>query len=348
MVATDSLMLESGKADLWNPGKVKSPAMPMIPYKGKELKARTTAYWKVGVWDEKCSQPVWSGISSFSVGLLEPTDWTGSYICFPSESGISECPLLRKQFEINDLPEKTYLHVNSLGYHEVYLNGSKVGNDVLSPAVTQFDKRSQAVTCDVTPYIRQGRNDLVIWLGRGWYQPRLPGVVDEGPLVKAQLEVLKNGEWSTLFASDASWTCRESGYTGIGNWRAWRFGGERVEAAKLLDDFMPVSLDAVAWTPVQVMDVPVHAVSPRMTEPNRITEEIRPALVTPFGKDCWLVDMGKALTGWFEIHFPKLNEGQEIVMEYYDHLINSTIMDSDTSKFRICPYSLRLPICVHT
>ena len=322
LVATDSLLLEEGKTDLWDSGKIQSAASIMVPYGGKELKARSRAYWKIGVWDEKCRQPVWSSISSFSISLLALDDWTASYIGFPVEAGNPECPLLRKQFEINEIAEKIYLYVNSLGYHEVYLNDKKVGMDVLSPSVSQFDKRSQVVTYDVTPYIRLGRNDLMVWLGRGWYQSGLPGVVYEGPLVKAQLEGLTNGQWNTLLATDDTWTGRESGYAGIGNWRAWQFGGERVEAGKLLADFTASTLDAVPWSAVQKLNVPEHAVSPRMTEPNRIQEEIRPVKISPLGKDVWLVDMGKALTGWVEIHFPELKEGQEIVLEYFDHLVD--------------------------
>jgi alpha-L-rhamnosidase len=322
LVASDSLSLEKGKADLWNSGKVKSPNSIMVPYKGKKLQARTLAYWRIGVWDEKSRQPVWSDISSFSIGLLEPADWSASYIGLPVEVGNPENPLLHKQFDIDRPAEKTFLHVNSLGYHEIYMNGTKVGNDVLSPAVSQFDKRSFVVTYDISPYVNQGRNDLVIWLGRGWYQPRLPGVVYEGPLVKAQLEVWKKGRWDTLLATDASWTCRESGYTGIGTWRSWRFGGERVDAGNLLDDFTASTLDAVAWFPVQKIEVPEHAVSPMMTEPNRIQEHIRPVQISPLEKDCWLIDMGKALTGQVEIQFQELNEGQEIGFEYSDHLVN--------------------------
>ena len=87
LVATDSLLLETGKADLWNSGKVVSPASVMVPYKGKKLPARSCAYWKIGVWDKKSSRPVWSDISSFSVGLLSPTDWNGAYIGLPREAG---------------------------------------------------------------------------------------------------------------------------------------------------------------------------------------------------------------------------------------------------------------------
>ena len=320
LVATDSLLLEEGKADLWNSGKVKSSNSVMVPYRGKELRARSCAYWKIGVWGEKNSQPVWSNISSFSVGLLEPTDWTGVYIGFPSESGNPVSPLLRKQFKISAPTEKIYLYVNSLGYHEIYLNGEKVGIDVLSPAVSQLAKRSHVVTYDVSSYIKQGDNDLVIWLGRGWYQPRDRGVIYQGPLVKAQMEVLQNNKWETLLASDATWSCRESGYTGTSrNWGPFRFGGDRVEAGNLLDDFSTSTLDAATWIAAQKIDVPEHTVTPAMTEPNRIQGEISPANIISYGKDCWLVDMGTTLTGWVEIHFPKLTKGQEVVMEYSDH-----------------------------
>ena len=320
-VATDSLLLEKGQADLWDSGKVESPVSVMVRYQGKELRTRSCVYWKVGVWDEKSDRPVWSDISSFSVGLLSPADWAGSYIGLPMEAGNPESPLLRKQFEINAPAEKTYLYVNSLGYHEVYINGERVGEDVLSPSVSQIDKRSQAVTYDVSTYIRQGRNELVIWLGRGWYQPEVvPGVVYDGPLLNAQLEVFINGKWDKLFSSDTTWRCRESGYTGIGNWYWQNFGGERVDARKLLDDLTASTLDAATWFTVQEIDVPPHAVSPEMTEPNRICETIYPVKISPLENDCWLVDMGKVLTGWVEIKFPVLKEGQEIIMEYSDHL----------------------------
>ena len=322
LVATDSLLLIDGKADLWNSGKVKSPASVMIPYQGKALQARSNVYWKIGVWDEKSGMPVWSDIATFSIGLQD-SDRAGVYIGFPVEAGNPESPLLRKQFEINSLAEKTYLYVNSLGFHEVYLNGSKVGMNVLTPSVSQFDKRSYEVAYDVSSYIRQGHNDLVLWLGRGWYQPRLPGVIYDGPAVKAQLETLKNGQWDMLFASDHSWSCRESGYTGTNNWRSGRYGGECVDAGMLLADFTTATLDAASWCAVQVIDVPAHSVSPHMTEPNRIQEEILLSEISYLDKDTLIVDMGKALTGWVEIKFPKLMKGQEIVMEYFDHFVNN-------------------------
>lgn len=52
--------------------------------------------------------------------------------------------------------ETSFLHVNTLGYHEIYINGRKVGEDVLTPAVSHLSKRSLIVTYDITPYLREG------------------------------------------------------------------------------------------------------------------------------------------------------------------------------------------------
>lgn len=69
------------------------------------------------------------------------------------------CPILRKKINIKR-KETTFLHVNTLGYHEIYINGEKVGESVLAPAVSHLTKRSLIVTYDVTPYLREGENDL--------------------------------------------------------------------------------------------------------------------------------------------------------------------------------------------
>jgi alpha-L-rhamnosidase len=130
-----------------------------------------------------------------------------------------------------------------------------------------------------------------------------------------------DGAWKTLFATDATWFCRESGYTGIGTWRPHQFGGERVVAASLLDDFTASTLDAVTWNAVYEVDVPTHAVAPRMTEPNRIQQVLKSAIISELDDKSLLVDIGKTLTGYVEIHFPPLKEGQEIILVYGDHLV---------------------------
>lgn len=140
------------------------------------------------------------------------------------------------------------LHVNSLGYHEIWVNGRKVGDACLAPALSQLDKRSLWVTYDVSPYLLEGDNELVIWLGQGWYkrgtfgrwQPDEPYTE---PLVRAQLDIGTANTWQTACRTDTAWRAALSGYRDTGSWNALDFGGEEIDARR-----NPRSMSPPTWT----------------------------------------------------------------------------------------------------
>lgn len=319
LVATKPSLLEAGKADLWDSGKNLSDASVMVTYAGKDLSGKPFVYWKVRVWDTAGKATAWSETACFGTGLTENEISAATYIGFPKEAGNPQSPLLRRAFEINGETGKMLLYVNSLGYHEVYINGKKAGDHVLAPAVSQMDKRSLYTTYDITPYVNEGKNDLVVWLGQGWYRPGLLEAYD-GPLAKVWLKAEQDGQWETVLVSDPSWQAAESGYASIGSWRPHQFWGERIDASALPEDMTSSSLDKLSWQAAVGIDVPAHAVSPQITEGNRITESIQAVRITQLSDSVWLADMGQALTGWAEIAFPALAPGQEIVLTYADHL----------------------------
>lgn len=328
IVATEIDLLTEDNSDYWNSGKVTSSESNLIRYNGKDLNSGQILYWKVRVWDENNQVSKWSKPAKLSIGLLKPDDWSASYIGFiESDSGTGEVngfqqtPQFRKQFSVNTLDKKEsfILYVNSLGYHEVYLNGKKVGDDVLSPAVTQFDKRSLTNTYDVTDFIKSGQNNLIIWLGSGWYTEGLPGVVGKGPLFKAQLEKVSRNNINKILVSDESWTARNSEYERISNWRSGSYGGEIVKGNLEMRNIALESPDQLTWSKVTTVNIPEHEVTPQMTEPNRIKETINPISTIRLTENSHLIDMGTTITGWFEITFPELQMNQEIVMEYSDH-----------------------------
>jgi len=323
LAASDEDLLDESRADLWNSGKIASEESVLVPWNGKQLQSGMLCFWKVRIWDQNERLSEWSPISSFSTGLLGESGWKAFYIAFDSGQDILASPQLRKTFALENIPEHLFIHVNSLGYHEVWLNGQKAGNNVLTPAVSQFNKRSLAVTYDITSLVVKGQNDLVIWLGRGWYAPGLPGVVNDGPVVRAQVEsVSKVNSRNIILVTDSSWKGRASGYSTIGSWKPGQFGGEYVKADLLTDDMSSFSLDKAKWSAVKNVTIPSHYVTPQMTESNIIADTIKPVSVKKTGNNTWLIDMGTTLTGWFEIHFPELKRGDEITMEYCDHLDN--------------------------
>jgi alpha-L-rhamnosidase len=323
IVSSSSVALDNDSGDLWDSGIVESPQSVMIPYQGIGLSSPSLAYWKVKVWDNRGNASAWSRTERFGVGILNESDWKADYIGLSADdTTMIHSPLLRKSFETKRINGGSYLlHVNSLGYHEVYLNGAKVGEDVLSPAVSQMDKRSLSITYDVTDYVQDGKNDLVLWLGQGWYRKGLCwGRIGDGPFVKARLDVAAPDGCRTLLATDDSWLGSESEYSGIGNWLYQQFGGERVDARKALLSMDREALDQKEWKKVmQAEDLPDLRISPQMCEPNRIREKIRPTEITPLAEGVWLVDMGTTLNGWIEFNFPEMEAGHEVRFEYSDH-----------------------------
>lgn len=86
-----------------------------------------------------------------------------------------DAPYIRRTFTLDAVPKSTLVTVNVLGFCELYVNGGKVGSDVLSPALSNYHKRSLYVTYDLLPYLRQGRNCIGLWTSRGWYWKVLDG-----------------------------------------------------------------------------------------------------------------------------------------------------------------------------
>ena len=320
LAATDEDLLTEEKADLWNSGKVESPESAWVLYQGDELLSKSFVYWKVRVWDGDGKASDWSETACFGIGLLNPSDWKAAYIGSDTLPGKPQSPLLWKHFQWDQKGTKAFLHVNSLGYHEVYLNGKKVGDAVLAPAVSQFDKRSLIVTYDVTDLLEKGENNLVLWLGKGWYQDGLPGVVEGGPFVRAQLEEFEDGEWRTSLVTDSTWKTRESGYVSTGTWRPWQFGGEEIHADCVLPDLGAETLNAVSWNTAVLAAIPEHQVSPQMAELNGIREHLHPLTCKASGDSAWIYDLGTNLTGWTKIQFPPLEKGQKIRISYCDFL----------------------------
>ena len=61
------------------------------------------------------------------------------------------------------------MYVASVGYHELWINGQKVNEDVLSPSVSDLAKRVLLRTYDVSALLKAGQmNTIGLWLSSGW------------------------------------------------------------------------------------------------------------------------------------------------------------------------------------
>ncbi|MGO4430486.1 alpha-L-rhamnosidase N-terminal domain-containing protein, partial [Streptomyces sp. MCAF7] len=78
--------------------------------------------------------------------------------------------LVRRDFRLAAKPvARARLYSTALGLYEAEINGHRVGRDQLAPGWTDYRKRVQYQTYDVTDLLRRGANAIGVILASGWY-----------------------------------------------------------------------------------------------------------------------------------------------------------------------------------
>ncbi|HPO13993.1 MAG TPA: family 78 glycoside hydrolase catalytic domain [Candidatus Hydrogenedentes bacterium] len=318
LVGSREDLLAEGKADLWDSGKVASDQSSLVVYAGKPLASKMRCFWKVQVWDKDGQAWPWSETAFWTMGLLAPEDWKGQWIGADwMKDNAGPLPWLRKTITLNEKPRRAMAYVCALGYYELYVNGEKVDDYVLCPAVSEYGKRGLYVTHDVSKYLTAGENCIGIWLGRGWSVQSLSKASQSGPLVKAQFE-MESDAGNVTVVTDETWKAHASNITPLGKGDSGDYGGESVDARAYLENWNKLGLDETDWSAVKVSTPPTPIVAAMMMEPNRIIGSINPVSITPHDKE-FLVDMGKNYSGWFEMRFPaSMPAGQKIEIQFAD------------------------------
>ena len=189
------------KDTCWNSGKVFSDNSIQVKYSGIPLKPVNFYTWKVRIWDNAGKRSPWSDENHFSTGLMGENDWNAEWISSPDKV---YSPVFIKEFSIDRIPDRAEVFVNCQGYFELYINGEKAGNDVLSPAVSDFRFENYYLTYDIHDYLKTGKNTIGLWTGRGWYSYGLPGVIYQSPVFRLQAH-LYSGDASAILISDTTW-----------------------------------------------------------------------------------------------------------------------------------------------
>lgn len=314
-VASSKSGLKSGHDVLWHSGRVPSAEQVMVPYSGQVLSSRQQCWWRVRIWKSANEVSKWSEPQRFGIGVIGDDALDCDYI--GAVPGGLKFPILRKDFVVKKRPGAAILYVNSLGYHEAYINGTQVSDAVLTPAVSQMDKRSLIMSYDVTDLLRKGENEIVIWAGSGWYKVFRSDY--EGPLVKAELDAVSPEGTVKLLGTDSSWEGTWSGYKDMTGWRYGRFGGECIDAGVRPDLMDRKTLDAMEWSPVDVVKVEGMVASPQMCEPCTVQEVITAQSIKPLGEGSWVVDFGRIVNGMLDITLPSLPAGHESTASFADY-----------------------------
>lgn len=300
----------SGKT-IWDSGKVASDTMTGIVYDGEPLCSRDIVTWAVKLWDEEnCGGEITS--SKFEMGLLQDADWkaqwiTGNYKVNKKQRYPIDC--FRKAFHTTDIA-KARLYITACGVYEARINGEKCGNFVMAPGYTDYRKRIQYQTIDVTALLQEGENALTVQLGDGWYRGScgawgLKNQYGTETKLLAQLEIIHADGKVERIVTDGSWDWSNDGPIRFADNK----DGEIYDA-----NFVPTYSQKAKLTKYNV--IPSASNNVIVSEHEHFAPK---KIITPSGKT--VLDFGQNIAGYIQFSL-YAKQGQKITL-YFGEMLRS-------------------------
>lgn len=185
--------------------------------------------------------------------------------------------------------KKARLYITACGLYEAGLNGQRVGDFVRAPGITDYRKRVQYQTCDVTALLQDGENTLTVQLADGWYRGScgawgLKNQYGTETNLLAQLELTHTDGSVQTIATNEGWEWSNDGPIRFADNK----DGENVNANNVPSYQGKAKVTSHPVTPTASNNVPV-------TE----HERLKPVCITtPSGKT--VLDFGQNLAGYAE------------------------------------------------
>jgi len=328
LAATTESALKAETGDLWDSGKVTSDQTLQVVYAGKTLSSSQRCYWKVRVWDKDGKGSAYSRPAFWEMGLLAPQDWQGQWIARTTDINARPAPLLRHAFTLEGKIKQARAYICGLGYYELHLNGKKIGDHLLDPGYTRFDKRALYVTYDVTDAVRRGKNAVGVILGNGWYnvQTRAVWGFDKAPwraapklLMRLRVEYT-DGRVETI-GTDSHWNTSTGPITFDSI-----YGGETYDARAEKPGWDTPDYDDSAWSMAQAVAAPGGKLAAQMMPPIEADRIIKPVKLTEPKPGVFVFDLGQNFAGFAELD-ARGPAGTTVVLKYGERLDKNGLLD---------------------
>jgi len=325
-----------GAADAaWNSGKVASPESVQIVYGGAPLQPRMRYLWRVRVWDRDGHASPWSATAFFETGMLGRA-WQARWIGAPwqDEDGKKDAdaaPLLRTGFELPADIVQARAYVTGLGYFELYVNGHRVGDDVLTPAQSDYGRREAIrvghpidpvfsghrvfyLTYDVTPLLKPGANAVGAMLGNGWYNrdDGREGQLGFGaPRMILELRVKCADGSERVVATDGRWKAAKGPvvFNRI-------YQGEHYDARREQPGWSCAGFDDRSWSPAALRKEPGGCLQAQPAACDRVMEVIKPVSITKLGEGRYRLSFPEEIAGWLRFRV-RGAAGQKIDVRWF-------------------------------
>lgn len=319
----------------WDSGLRESGDGLLVPWGGAVLRSATRYFWRVEIWDET-GAPATSAQSWFETGLLHRDDWVATWIGrdpvslahvdppsdLETSTGSTPPLYLRREFTLDRRPLRARLYATARGVYEPRLNGARVGDNELAPGWTEYRRRLQYQTYDVTSLLREGPNVLATVVADGWwagyvgFDPSQPARhYGECPSFLGQLVVDFVDGSRQVIATDAAWTERPGAIQA-----ADLLMGQRVYARLHVPGWDAPGAGGDAFRPVSVLDADPGPLVAEPDQPVRVAREVTAVAIDARGSGRFIIDFGQNLVGRARLTIRGAAPGQRIVLRHAEML----------------------------
>jgi hypothetical protein len=284
---------------VWDSKRVNSPDSLWINYNGADLQPFTRYAWRVKVWDAKAKESDWSAPASWTMALTDPTQWRGAWITHPNHQLRSgPLPVFRKDVKVEKTIKNALILVAGLGFHELYVNGTKVGDHVLSPAWSNYRATVFYETFDVTSLLKPGANALGVMLGNGFYNVAGGRYVKYigsfgDPRLALRLHVEYQDGTSADVATDRTWRVTEGPIT-----FSCMYGGEDYDARRELGAWAQPGYDDSAWLTPNQVEAPGGVMRAQSSPAIKVQQTFATKKMTEPKPGVRVYDMGQNASAW--------------------------------------------------
>jgi len=314
---------EKFDTSVWDSGYTESDESVHIPYEGPGLSSRTRYLYRVKVWDNFGRESDWSDFAWWETAFLNADEWKALWISPHPDTVQADAEpaiLLRKSFQLyRSGIASARIYASGAGLYELYLNGAKVGDELLAPGWTSYKNRLQYQTYDVTEQLLEGNNGIGVMMANGWYKGRLgwenkSNHYGDRKAALIQLHIRYDDGTEEIIVTDCTWKAATGPIL-----FAEIYDGETYDARLEQEGWSGPAFDDSRWGSVVSLDLPLSNLVAQENVPTRVTETLKPVavMVTPSGDT--VLDMGQNMVGRVRLTV-KAKSGTKITLKHAEVL----------------------------
>ncbi len=205
---------------------------------------------------------------------------------------------LRHTFTVSKPVKSARIYATAMGAYELFLNGDRVGDDVMAPGWSDFREHVKYQTYDVTKQLSKGENALGALLAPGWYatplewfqQPNNYG--DTPPALRAQLRIEYADGSTEWVATDPGW---EASTTNI--LHSELYDGESQDARLISDGWATAGYNSSSWMEAIAIDPKPVPIEAQDFESIRVERTLTPKTMTEPKPGVYVYDFGQNFSG---------------------------------------------------